>query len=68
MAKLKDLSKAQVLYDALMIVTDGEKYAIREICDILSDNDIHKREDIKVYEQVIDVCGRINFHLIQQGY
>jgi len=56
MAKLKDISKAQVLYDALMIVTDGKKYKIRDICDILDATEIGSE------------ASRINFHLIEQGY
>ena len=59
MTKLKDISKAQVLYDALMIVTGGKKYQIRDICDSLTEND---------NVEIADICSRINFHLIQQGY
>jgi len=54
---IKDKSKAQVLYDALMFVTDGKKYLIRDICDSLIDADKLKL-----------VSWEINKHLIEQGY
>ena len=62
MAKLKDISKAQVLYDALMIVTGGKKYQIRDICDILEPKDCIGKGIIAT------ICGQINVHLIEQGY
>jgi|TARA_R100000049_G_C1880349_1_gene36920 hypothetical protein len=65
MAKLKDISKAQVLYDALMIVTGGEKYLIRDICDTLTNKEMNNATGNK---EIADICDRINFHLIQQGY
>ena len=73
MAILKDINTAQILYDALMITTNGDKYAIREICDLLSDElelsrKAHKVADCKVHKNVIHSCDRINFHLIEQGF
>ena len=66
MAKLKDISKAQVLYDALMIVTDGKKYQIRDICDSLVSSADYKFSDVT--SEVGAVCDEINSHLIEQGY
>ena len=66
MAKLKDLSKAQVLYDALMIVTSGNKNTIRDICNALQAEDVHG--NICDNHEISSVAGRINFHLIEQGY
>ena len=66
MAKLKDISKAQVLYDALMIVTDGKKYQIRDICDALVNDANYKFSDVK--PEIGDIAGQINTHLIEQGY
>ena len=63
MVKLKDICKAQVLYDALMIVTDGKKYQIRDICDSLMGD-----ENVEITDQMHVICGQINSHLIQQGY
>ena len=57
MTKLKDICKAQVLYDALMIVTGGKKYVIRDICDRLDG-----------YDEIGTEAARINVHLIEQGY
>jgi len=62
MAKLKDICKAQVLYDALMIVTDGKKYQIRDICDSLM------IDNVEITDQMHVICGQINSHLIEQGY
>jgi hypothetical protein len=62
MAKLKDISKAQVLYDALMIVTGGKKYQIRDICDSLM------IDNVEITDQMHVICGQINSHLIEQGY
>jgi hypothetical protein len=59
MAKLKDISKAQVLYDALMIVTDGKKYQIRDLCDTLTNTG---------NLTICNICNEINVHLIEQGY
>ena len=64
MTELKDICKAQVLYDALMIVTDGKKYQIRNICDsLMGDENIEE-----ITDQIHVICGQINSHLIQQGY
>ena len=70
MAKLKDLSKAQVLYDALMIVTSGKKQIIREICNVLQSDDgyITDLESVDDSKEISSIAGQINFHLIQQGY
>jgi len=62
MTKLKDISKAQVLYDALMIVTGGKKYQIRDICDSLM------IDNVEITDQMHVICGQINSHLIEQGY
>ena len=66
MVKLKDICKAQVLYDALMIVTDGKKYQIRDICDSLMADE--NGEWVEITDQMHVICGQINSHLIQQGY
>ena len=66
MAKLKDISKAQVLYDALMIVTGGKKYQIRDICDALVNDANYKFSDVKL--ETGNICNQINDHLIEQGY
>ena len=70
MAELKDISKTQVLYDALMIVTDGKKYQIRDICDSLvssADYKFSMGTGISTSE-VGAICDEINSHLIEQGY
>ena len=66
MAKLKDISKAQVLYDALMIVTDGKKYQIRDLCDTLIENPDIIADTGNL--TICNICNEINVHLIEQGY
>ena len=67
MTELKDISKSQVLYDALMIVTEGRKYQIKDICYALI-NDTGSEWDSTTLSVISSLCKEIDEHLTKQGY